>query len=210
MGDDKTARRDGGGHRGEAGGHRGPPLPGGDRADTGEKRADTEVRPYGGGERADTGEKGHNSVVHRVSPFWRFARLSFADQAATLEALAAVAAARVLLITMPQARLSQWLKLSLSGAPPASARDSEATAISVQRVRTAVGRASARVPGATCLVQAMAGWWMLKNRAIGAQIRIGVDKVEQDFSAHAWLVVGDVIVLGGKDAAARFVTLKSR
>jgi hypothetical protein len=56
----------------------------------------------------------------------------------------------------------------------------------------------------------MAGWWMLKNRAIRAQIRIGVDKVEQNFSAHAWLVVGDIIVLGGADAAARFVTLESR
>ncbi len=51
---------------------------------------------------------------------------------------------------------------------------------------------------------------MFKYRGFDAKIRIGVDKVAEDFSAHAWLTIGDTIVLGGVDAAARFVVLESK
>ncbi len=139
----------------------------------------------------------------------RFAKLSFADQAATLEALAAVGAARAMLSTLKPTALGQLLQPVLRDAPPHDDIQDPHTTAAVERVRSAMQRASRRVPGATCLVQALAGWWMLKMRAIRAQVRIGVDKSEQGFSAHAWLVVDNKVVLGGADAAARFVVLKA-
>jgi len=64
-----------------------------------------------------------------------------------------------------------------------------------------VARLARRVPWrATCLVQALAGWLLLKRRGIVATIRFGVAKSEAGLAAHAWLVVGSEIVLGGEAA----------
>jgi tRNA G37 N-methylase TrmD len=51
---------------------------------------------------------------------------------------------------------------------------------------------------------------MLRRRSVRASVRIGVQKNSMGFAAHAWLCVGDVIVIGGEDAAMRFVTLEDR
>jgi hypothetical protein len=58
-----------------------------------------------------------------------------------------------------------------------------------------------RVPWrTTCLVQAVAGYLLLKRRGIAATIRFGVTKNEDGLAAHAWLIVGDQTVLGGEVA----------
>ena len=151
----------------------------------------------------------HNWEVFRFSPFLRFAKLPFADQAATIEALATVAAARAVLSTANQGTLGRMLRPIISDTVPSGSGDDPKLVVTIERVRNAIRRASRVVPGATCLVQALGGWWMLKARSIPAQVRIGVDKGEQGFSAHAWLVIGETIVLGGADAAARFVVLRA-
>ena len=140
----------------------------------------------------------------------RFAKLSFADQAATIEALAAVAAARALLSTVNQGTLGRILRPIISEAVrPDGGGDVVGLTVAIDRIRHAIRRASTRVPGATCLVQALGGWWMFKARGIPAQVRIGVDKNDLGFSAHAWLVIGETVVLGGADSAARFVVLRA-
>jgi hypothetical protein len=151
----------------------------------------------------------HNWEVFRSSRVLRFAKLSFADQAATIEALAMVTAARAVLSTVNPGTLGRILRPIISDTVPPGGSDDAGLVETVDRVRNSVRRASRIVPRATCLVQALGGWWMFKTRRIPAQIRIGVDKNEQGFSAHAWLVIGETIVLGGVDSAARFVVLRS-
>lgn len=48
-----------------------------------------------------------------------------------------------------------------------------------------------------CLVQAAAAKMMLKLRRVEATVYLGVAKKE-GFTAHAWLRVGDTVVLGGR------------
>ena len=145
-----------------------------------------------------------------IGSLGRFAKLPLPDQAATIEALTTVATARLLVATLPHSRLSRWLQPSLRQPPlDGKVRNSHPDTV-VERICTAVTRASRRIPGSTCLVQAIAGWWMLKYRGIDARICIGVDKAESEFSAHAWLAIGDTIVLGGADAAVRFVVLEPK
>jgi hypothetical protein len=139
-----------------------------------------------------------------------FLSLPRADKLAALEALAIVVAVRGLVIVAPDAKLGGAISRMLSNHRIPSASRDELTRDSIKCVRAAVQRASARVPGATCLVQAISGWCMLKMRSIDAQIRIGVEKCEDEVCAHAWLVVGDIIVLGGSDASARYSILEAR
>jgi hypothetical protein len=58
---------------------------------------------------------------------------------------------------------------------------------------------SRRIPWrADCLVQALAGQRMLIRRRIASEIRIGTTKHDDGrFEAHAWLVCGPQVLLGG-------------
>jgi len=138
----------------------------------------------------------------------RFIELPLPDQAATAEALAVVAVARLRLSLLSQPQIANWLQPRITGALFDEMRKSIGARGSAERVAAAVRRASQRVPGASCLVQALAGSWMLERRGIASRIRIGVDKESGRFSAHAWLTVDDVIVLGGAESAFRFVELQ--
>lgn len=61
----------------------------------------------------------------------------------------------------------------------------------------AIGVVSLRIPlGFTCLVQALSAKWLLKKYP-NVRVCIGVQKkVNQGFSAHAWVVYNDKVVLG--------------
>jgi hypothetical protein len=71
-----------------------------------------------------------------------------------------------------------------------------------------IGRCLARIGGRTpwrskCLEQALAGRIMLGRRGIASSIHLGLDRkagatsMSQGMDAHAWLVVGDQVVMGG-------------
>ncbi|WP_108895331.1 lasso peptide biosynthesis B2 protein [Palleronia abyssalis] len=68
----------------------------------------------------------------------------------------------------------------------------------LREVSWSVSAASRLVPGATCLTQAFAGSWLLGRRGHVTEIRLTLP-VEKGsgFRPHAWLMHGDVIVLGG-------------
>ncbi|EWH01133.1 lasso peptide biosynthesis B2 protein [Halomonas sp. BC04] len=64
----------------------------------------------------------------------------------------------------------------------------------------------------TCLMLAMAAQWMLNRRGIASSLVLGTcnelnDRQEMDFKAHAWLRVGNHVVLGQHDG--RFTALTS-
>jgi hypothetical protein len=55
----------------------------------------------------------------------------------------------------------------------------------------------------TCLAQAVAGRLLLARRGIrGGAIRFGVRKADGDLQAHAWLILGGTILMGGEEAGA--------
>lgn len=63
-----------------------------------------------------------------------------------------------------------------------------------------VRNAARLVPGATCLTQASAGQLLLARRGFASTIRLSVpaqSPAPGRLAPHAWLLVGDIIVLGG-------------
>jgi hypothetical protein len=77
------------------------------------------------------------------------------------------------------------------------------------RAAWGIGRAARLVPGATCLTQALAGQILLSRQGIASAIRLGIDRSKTDhIEAHAWLVSGDRLVLGGTEKSLqRYVPL---
>jgi hypothetical protein len=59
----------------------------------------------------------------------------------------------------------------------------------------------------TCLPQALAAWWMLQSRGHPARLIYGVSNERNTgFSAHAWVEVDGIAVVGGR-AARGFTVL---
>jgi len=62
-------------------------------------------------------------------------------------------------------------------------------------------RVAAHLPWrTTCLVRAIAGALLLRRRGVASTIRFGVKREDGKLAAHAWLLVGDTMVLGGEIA----------
>ncbi|CDX12929.1 conserved hypothetical protein [Mesorhizobium sp. SOD10] len=68
----------------------------------------------------------------------------------------------------------------------------------LRRVAWGVAAAARLVPGATCLTQALAGQYLLARQGNASKISIGIEKgTGSELKAHAWLMSGNHIVLGG-------------
>lgn len=78
-----------------------------------------------------------------------------------------------------------------------------------QRVAWNIEQAARFVPRATCLVRAKAGQRLLALKGYGSRIHVGVCRTgATGFEAHAWLVGGELLILGGtEDELQRFTTL---
>lgn len=69
----------------------------------------------------------------------------------------------------------------------------------VDRIIWAVRAMGARVPWRSdCLVQALAAQRWLRRQGIGSAIHVGVRSAPPAIDAHAWLTIGDKVVLGGE------------
>lgn len=71
---------------------------------------------------------------------------------------------------------------------------------------TAFRRAAARLPG-TCLVRALALQHLLARHGHVSELRIGVARGAGTLLAHAWLVDGTEVLVGGGDEAETFTVL---
>ncbi|CDX26554.1 conserved hypothetical protein [Mesorhizobium sp. ORS 3324] len=68
----------------------------------------------------------------------------------------------------------------------------------LRRVAWGVAAAARFVPGSSCLTQALAGHYLLARQGNASKIRIGIERgTGAQLKAHAWLVSGNHIVLGG-------------
>lgn len=55
------------------------------------------------------------------------------------------------------------------------------------------------VPGATCLIQALAGQYLMARHNCRSIVRIGIERDNREnMKAHAWLLSGGFVVLGGQ------------
>ena len=97
---------------------------------------------------------------------------------------------RAALTLLSYSRLKSWL--------PSAARLPPAPQAEQARCAWAIARAARFVPRATCLTQALAGQWLLARKGYGSRVMIGVRRGQGlSVAAHAWLRVGDEVVLGG-------------
>jgi hypothetical protein len=126
----------------------------------------------------------------------KFLRLSTADKLLLARCLLTVAVVRLGLSLWSYRTLRRWLPRTTAGA--------EATGASARRIVWGVDVASRLVPAATCLVKAFAAQLILARAGYRSQLRIGVGSdADGKFIAHAWLICGERVLLGGAPHALR-------
>ena len=120
----------------------------------------------------------------------RLRRLSRGEMLFLAHCLAVVAAVRTGLTLSSYNRI-RGLVARLDASEAASVAD-------LRRVAWGVAAAARFVPGASCLTQALAGQYLLARQGRASKIRIGIERdTGAELKAHAWLVSGNHIVLGG-------------
>jgi hypothetical protein len=120
-----------------------------------------------------------------------------------LEAAVLLAVMRLLLATCAFTRVARMAGTVSDAAAVGDPRQPPATSPVAQGVARALAGAAARLPGeSTCLAQALAGGLMLRRRGISSRLVLGVATDQGALRAHAWLVAGDGVVCGGREAAA--------
>lgn len=117
-----------------------------------------------------------------------FARLTPKDRTLLLQALTCLASCKVRLHLQSFAKLQGWATEIGRGAVP------------IDRLYWAVKVALRLTPGATCLCQALALQRLLARHGHTSELRIGVKKSNNGFSAHAWLVYDGRVLIGGSQS----------
>ncbi len=127
-----------------------------------------------------------------MSSLMRFARLSPAERRLLLQATCLLGSIRIGLWLLPFA-VVQRIALRVGGKSTA--------AQPVNHLVWAIKAIGRRLPGATCLTEAMAAQVLLTRSGHHCRLQIGVAKDERrGFQAHAWLISGGRIVIGGSEA----------
>jgi hypothetical protein len=115
-----------------------------------------------------------------------FAQLTRRDQRLLLNAFVTLAICRARLLAQNIEKLQAWATPTRTGNG----------AIGVERLAWAVNIASRKMPGATCLCRALALQRLLAKHGHGSELKIGVEKDNDQFRAHAWLVHGGHVLIG--------------
>ncbi len=92
--------------------------------------------------------------------------------------------------------------------PRASDRRASAPSIQPKTIALAVIRTARRIPGATCLVQAITLCRMLDREGYDSVLQVGVQPPSADcLEAHAWVEYEGEIILGGDNSADQYTPL---
>jgi hypothetical protein len=139
----------------------------------------------------------------------RFRALPAGERVLLAEAVLALSAARAAVALLPFRRTA-WLVRLREG--PSLAEPSTSQFEQASIVGWAIRAAATRLPWqSTCLIEAIAAGAMLRRAGIPVTLHLGVAKDEssrEGFAAHAWLSVGEAIIVGDR-ASARFTTVGS-
>ena len=127
----------------------------------------------------------------------RFIHLERSRKYFLVEALVALAVSSAAVRFLPFRRAVRMGSRKLSG--KATGDRGEA----VRDARWSIEAAAAAAPWrAVCLQQGLALQWMLRRRGIDALLHYGLAKEkERGLEAHAWVAVGDNLVIGGEIAS---------
>ena len=126
--------------------------------------------------------------MRRVAALWN---LSAGDRRLLLAAAATLVFCQLALRFFKFQRLQLW-----AGRVGPGVGLQETT---IEPIAWAIHAAVRRMPWVTCLARALALQRLLAQRGHASELRVGVAKVGQDFSAHAWLVLGDRVLIGDED-----------
>lgn len=130
-------------------------------------------------------------------------RLPLTEPFVTLLCIPIVAATRIGLTVVGFKRLSKW-----GQSVTASDLGKQAGYSDLHRIGAAISRASRLIPGASCLTQALAARYYLRQLGLDSELRIGVAKDETGrFTAHAWLDCRGMTVVGGDDSPAKYIVM---
>lgn len=133
-----------------------------------------------------------------MNPIRQFTELPARERKLLLRAFALVAVVRIALWTVPF-RFAHRLLTRRSTVSPALAT------ISVKRLSWAVQAAAKRIPGASCLTQALALHRLLARAGHSADLRIGVAKDgARGLASHAWLEHKGEILIGDNGELDRY------
>lgn len=142
------------------------------------------------------------ATMRNIRTLWR---LSWHDRFVLLEAFLFLASTRFVIAALPfrkAANLAAWpIQQSAMSGGVALAK--------LKRVRWAIIAASRRVPWrALCFEQGLTAQCMLRRRGIASTLYYGVAQCESGLSAHVWVRVGDIDVIGC-EAAPQYPVLAS-
>jgi len=127
-------------------------------------------------------------------------RLSWDERWLLARAFVLVASIRVALRIFPFRILRPLVALATSSA----VQRRRPRAKAVGHVAWAVAVAAAYVPGATCLVQALAGQILLVRYGEASKLQIGVAREQRaGVRAHAWVEHGGKVVIGNSSLGGR-------
>jgi len=129
--------------------------------------------------------------------FTRFKSLSPIERQAILPALMRLLVARAVL-TLGIQKASKWLGGQIR--PSGRNYDSQLWAA---RARVLHGL-SARIPGVACLAHSLALRWWMRSQGHDARMVIGVCKTSGKLESHAWVQVGEQIMIEKEVNIARF------
>lgn len=86
----------------------------------------------------------------------------------------------------------------------------DADVTTAQGIARVVNIAAAQMFRAVCLPRSMTLWWMLGRRGIASELRIGVRKEADIFTAHAWLECQGIILNDSAEVRTDFTPFARR
>lgn len=136
--------------------------------------------------------QGQNPVAP-ITPGWR--DLGWLAVYCT-RGIAELAWARLVFARMPASDIPRRNALSAKSSRPLNQSDLRL----VERIAYVIPRLGEYLPWRSdCVPQALAAQRWLSAKSVASVIRIGVERPQDgEFGAHAWLVVGERIVTGGR------------
>ena len=128
-----------------------------------------------------------SGTIDRVARWGRLIRRHYLVLAKTWGLLVVI---RITLTTRSYRPVLAWIKQT-------GVRDDPGVPLPI--LAWAVERMASLVPGASCLTQALALRYLAAREGEKCTIRIGVRQKPGDvFEAHAWVLAGDAVMIGGQ------------
>ena len=120
-----------------------------------------------------------------------------------IEAAVALMLARLAVRLLPTERIVAW------ASQPPRRPDRFAAAVAAEPISRMVDRVGARPwMQAACLPRALAAQAMLRRRGVASRLCLGTARESDKLAAHAWLELGDEVIVGGTEQP-RFTRLVS-